>query len=104
VNIQRVPAYLDLGGKKTEIGSALVDNDMRCATITVTDRKLASFMERVLPGVSIDCNDHKPRQHRDAKPPWCDRCGLTAGGELPVGRLDRPREDSTSESHHDFTD
>lgn len=101
MNVQRVPAYLDLDGKKTEIGSALVDNDMRCATITVTDKKLASFMQNVLPGVSIDCNDHKPRQHRDAKPPWCDRCGLTASGELPVGRLQKNEESS---SDHDFVD
>lgn len=26
-------------------------------------------------GPSVSCPDHKPRQHRDGKPPWCDHCG-----------------------------
>lgn len=39
----------------------------------------------------IDCDDHRPVQHRDARPPWCKKCGLTAGGAKPVGRLDRSR-------------
>lgn len=37
----------------------------------------------------IDCEDHRPVQHRDARPPWCNKCGLTAGGLKPAGRLDR---------------
>ena len=32
------------------------------------------------------CDDHKPVQHRDGKPPWCDGCGLTASGEEPVSK------------------
>lgn len=35
------------------------------------------------------CPDHLPVQHRDARPPWCNQCGLTADGLKPVGRLDR---------------
>lgn len=35
------------------------------------------------------CADHKPVQHRDARPPWCNSCGLTASFEKPVGRLDQ---------------
>lgn len=37
----------------------------------------------------IDCDDHRPVQHRDARPPWCNQCGLTADGLKPVGRLGR---------------
>lgn len=35
------------------------------------------------------CTDHKPVQHRDARPPWCSACGLTADGHIPQGPLDR---------------
>lgn len=28
------------------------------------------------------CADHRLRQHRDHRPPWCDACGRTAEGEL----------------------
>ena len=39
------------------------------------------------------CSEHKPVQHRDGKPPWCNRCGLTVGFTTPVSRLDpKPRE------------
>lgn len=31
------------------------------------------------------CSDHIPRQHRDAKPPWCPSCGLTANWSNPHG-------------------
>lgn len=27
------------------------------------------------------CSDHNPVQHRDKKPPWCNSCGLDAGGK-----------------------
>lgn len=30
------------------------------------------------------CQDHEPVQHRDMKPPWCPRCGLTEHGLHPV--------------------
>lgn len=33
------------------------------------------------------CGDHKPVQHRDGKPPWCKRCGLTASFTEPVSPL-----------------
>lgn len=26
-----------------------------------------------------ECRAHKEVQHRDAKPPWCDRCGWNRG-------------------------
>mgnify|MGYP003585571553 CR=1 FL=1 len=44
-------------------------------------------------GVNImsDCQDHRPVQHRDGKPPWCKTCGLTAYGVEPVGLFDRER-------------
>lgn len=30
------------------------------------------------------CVDHKPVQHRDLKPPWCNACGLTANFQEPA--------------------
>lgn len=38
------------------------------------------------------CLSHRPNQHRDAKPPWCNECGLTASYEEPMGRLDTTQE------------
>lgn len=29
------------------------------------------------------CVNHKPRQHRDGKSPWCEACGMTAEYETP---------------------
>lgn len=29
------------------------------------------------------CSEHNPVQHRDARVPWCDKCGLTADWEIP---------------------
>lgn len=64
-----------------------------CETITELDR-----IDREL-GIEADhqpgteraapCPDHRPVQHRDARPPWCNSCGLTEGGEVPTGPLDR---------------
>jgi hypothetical protein len=34
----------------------------------------------------IPVHDHKPVQHRDAKPAWCPRCGLTADYQQPSSR------------------
>lgn len=34
------------------------------------------------PGIPVkkECPDHKPVQHRDFKPPWCETCGEFGGG------------------------
>lgn len=55
-------------------------------------------------GLSVDdrlaaaeCSDHKPRQHRDGKPPWCRKCGLTAAGLVPISALKR-RESGDTDS------
>lgn len=39
------------------------------------------------------CESHKEVQHRDAKPPWCDRCGWNRGRPaLPARQMsDNPR-------------
>ena len=44
------------------------------------------------PVLVVDCLDHRPVQHRDARPPWCKACGLTADGREPVGLLDKDGE------------
>lgn len=33
------------------------------------------------------CAEHRPVQHRDAKPPWCKKCGLTAEFTVPTSSL-----------------
>ncbi|MGO3887003.1 MAG: hypothetical protein ACTJHU_11970 [Mycetocola sp.] len=38
-------------------------------------------------GTRVPGHDHKPVQHRDGKPPWCNVCGLTAGGTIPATKL-----------------
>ncbi|MGX9348141.1 hypothetical protein [Microbacterium sp. KNMS] len=37
----------------------------------------------------LACESHRPVQHRDGKPPWCNSCGLTAAGHQPSSRFDR---------------
>lgn len=32
---------------------------------------------------TVEPHIHKPKQHRDGKPPWCDACGLTETYEVP---------------------
>jgi hypothetical protein len=29
-------------------------------------------------------HDHRPVQHRDMKPPWCNECGLTSAWQEPM--------------------
>lgn len=35
------------------------------------------------------CSDHNPVQHRDGKPPWCKKCGLTADFTIPESSIGR---------------
>lgn len=39
------------------------------------------------------CSDHKPVQHRDGKPPWCNKCGLTAHYTAPKSRFEKKIEE-----------
>lgn len=55
-------------------------------TVVRVLREVAHIIDN---GQAPPCADHNPVQHRDARPPWCNTCGLTAGGAAPVGRLDR---------------
>lgn len=32
------------------------------------------------------CPNHRPRQHRDGKPPWCEICRATASAPAPTHR------------------
>lgn len=111
MNVQRVPAYMDVDGVKTEIGTAMVDLDMGCATVTIEHASAFHFVKEMDVNsfsyvTETPCNEHKPQQHRDAKPPWCDKCGLTANMEMPVGRFGNIRTLSaeTDQSDHDFVD
>jgi hypothetical protein len=33
--------------------------------------------------LALNYHNHKPVQHRDGKPRWCDECGLTGDGLTP---------------------
>lgn len=39
------------------------------------------------------CTDHRTVQHRDGKPPWCPKCGLTAGFKKPETVFPKDFED-----------
>ncbi|OOB90301.1 hypothetical protein [Rathayibacter sp. VKM Ac-2630] len=41
-------------------------------------------------------HDHRPVQHRDAKPPWCPVCKLTAEFRVPHAHFDAAREGRAS--------
>lgn len=45
--------------------------------------------EELVEEVGLLCPDHKPRQHRDGKPPWCKLCRLTAEGKVPTPHWDQ---------------
>lgn len=54
----------------------------------VADAILAAGYRKVEVAVEdVACEDHEPIQHRDAKPPWCKTCGLTATFEKPESRF-----------------
>jgi hypothetical protein len=36
-----------------------------------------------IPVPNLPIHDHKPKQHRDGKPPWCPECKLTADFTVP---------------------
>lgn len=49
---------------------------------TELDRKLSEPVSGAPP-----CADHVERQHRDMKPPWCNRCGWTRGRDaIPAAK------------------
>lgn len=53
---------------------------------------IATHQEATMP--KIKCENHKPVQHRDGKPPWCKKCGLTEGGNKPEWQFGkRPSHD-----------
>lgn len=33
--------------------------------------------------LALNYHNHKPTNHRDGKPRWCDECGLTGDGQTP---------------------
>jgi hypothetical protein len=42
-----------------------------------------TFVWHLFERPGVQCEDHKPVQHRDAKPPWCPKCRLTADFQNP---------------------
>ena len=63
----------------------MTEHTYRKKPVTVEARQVATYE----PVLVVDCLDHRPVQHRDARPPWCKACGLTADGREPVGLLDK---------------
>lgn len=49
------------------------------------------FIESIPKHCSVGCEDHRPVQHRDARPPWCKSCGLTSDGQVPTSKLKETR-------------
>lgn len=53
MNVRRVPAYIDIDGEKTEIGTALIDIDMGCAEITVALPIPSELQDKLASAVSV---------------------------------------------------
>lgn len=39
-------------------------------------------------------HNHKPVQHRDGKPPWCNECGLTRDLQIPIWMFNKKENDN----------
>ena len=52
-------------------------------TVDEINAVLSGSQPSSVPQGVVGCSNHEPVQHRDRKPPWCRRCGLTAAGTKP---------------------
>lgn len=53
MNIRIVPAYLEVDGKKVEIGTARVDIDSGCAEISIPESTSELIRPKIVSGVSF---------------------------------------------------
>lgn len=62
------------------------------AVLELQERSLAGAVLMATGGGPPECEDHRERQHRDGKPPWCPHCGWNRGRPAePAQRLGTPR-------------
>ena len=66
---------IDTGKRMIELGMQLRDHGFDVP------------IEYTMPSDIEQDHDHLPVQHRDGRPPWCNACGLTAGGQEPESRF-----------------
>ena len=97
-------AYI-LGGWKVYVSTTVPDNKIYEVThdtekkrtyldvyVKLQNRVIEDDVVGRLKG-KLMCSNHNPVQHRDARPPWCKMCGLTADGSVPQSSLDIRRSE-----------
>ncbi len=57
------------------------------ALLTVAHQVDVRNTKHVKDAQMLPDHDHKPVQHRDGCPPWCETCKLTADFTIPISRL-----------------
>lgn len=74
------PYYMDARGPRVEPVGDNFPLHVLWVPIII-DAPLPEYVEE-LPGVPAqpECDNHKPVQHRDGRPPWCNECGAFGGG------------------------
>lgn len=98
-------AYV-LGGWKVYVSTTVPDNKIyevtydkekkrtyldcyvKLTNTVIEDDQVEDLREKLnRKSLELLCPTHNPVQHRDAKPKWCDICGLTKDFDVPVSRL-----------------
>ena len=88
---QDIPFLLRLLDEANADKQRLIDGISTFYDGSIQDGALGDLLEEV--GVNeAKCSDHNPVQHRDGKPPWCRKCGLTKDFKKPTGIFDRRKD------------
>jgi hypothetical protein len=83
-----IPIAADIDATRDGVGVLRVDLVNLAALLhRVADSIAPTQAELMVDSEAV--HDHKPVQHRDGRPPWCNECGLTASFHEPKGRFDR---------------
>lgn len=74
-----------------------------CGCPCHTDSNIKHIAACCNPADYPQCDDHRPIQHRDGKPPWCHQCLLTEDYKQPVSIFDKEKKvaEDKEDLHHD---
>lgn len=74
-----------------------------CGCPCHTDSNIKHIAACCNPADYPQCDDHRPIQHRDGKPPWCHQCLLTEDYKQPVSIFDKEKKlaEEKEDLHHD---
>lgn len=116
-----VPVVVQIGKDKRVVGSAnleIVEGGIGVSMNLKTDdpNDALKFLQGGVTGISMrddikhdisyadaealfefEAHEHRPLQHRDGKPPWCEVCGLDVDFKKPESRIAaRPHKPPTN--------